>query len=194
MTSWLFTDHCTLIVQSGDITHVADDAIVNAANTSLLGGGGVDGAIHRAAGPELLATCRALPADHGVRCRTAQARLTPAFKLPARVVIHTVGPVYHRVSDPAALLAQAHRSCLDLATQHDLSSIAFPAISCGVYGYPPDKAARVAIDTCIRACGDPDRDTQTRTSLRQIRFVLFSARTYDAWMQAATHRLGTACL
>lgn len=133
-------------VWQGDITNLAVDAIVNAANTSLLGGGGVDGAIHRVAGPGLLAECRRLGG-----CPTGKARITAGHDLPARYVIHTVGPVW-RGGDAGEdeLLASAYRNSLGLARDHDLSSIAFPAISTGIYGFPADRAARIAIDT-IRA-------------------------------------------
>jgi O-acetyl-ADP-ribose deacetylase len=136
-------------VTQADITSSHADAIVNAANPSLLGGGGVDGAIHRAAGPALLQACRALPesAPH-VRCPTGEARITPGFALPARYVIHTVGPVWHGGhADEAALLASCHRASMHLLREHALRSIALPAISCGVYGYPPEKAAIIAIRT-----------------------------------------------
>jgi O-acetyl-ADP-ribose deacetylase len=137
----------SITVVTADLTRLALDAIVNAANPGLLGGGGVDGAIHRAAGPELLAACRALPeVAPGVRCPTGAARITPGFLLPARYVIHTVGPVWHGGHDgEAELLARCYRSCLALAIEHDLQSIGFPAISCGVYGYPPEQAASVAV-------------------------------------------------
>ncbi|HET7358921.1 MAG TPA: O-acetyl-ADP-ribose deacetylase [Rhodanobacteraceae bacterium] len=130
-----------------DITTLAVDAIVNAANASLLGGGGVDGAIHRAAGPRLLAACRALPELRpGVRCPTGEARATPGFDLPARHVIHTVGPVWHGgdAGEPA-LLAACYRNCMRLARELGVTAIAFPAISCGVYGYPPCDAATIAV-------------------------------------------------
>lgn len=134
-------------VITGDLTELDVDAIVNAANETLLGGGGVDGAIHRAAGPALLAACRALPeVAAGVRCPTGEARITPGFALPARYVIHTVGPVWHSGRHgEAELLAQCYRNSIALAVAHRLGSIAFPAISCGVYGYPPEHAASVAI-------------------------------------------------
>ncbi|MGY3039958.1 O-acetyl-ADP-ribose deacetylase (regulator of RNase III) [Rhodanobacter sp. TND4EL1] len=132
-----------------DITRLALDAIVNAANPGLLGGGGIDAAIHRAAGPELLAACRALPQSApGVRCPTGEARITPGFALPARYVIHTVGPVWHGGSqDEAAMLERCHRHSLQLLREHGLRTIAFPAISCGVYGYPAAQAAAVAMAT-----------------------------------------------
>ena len=132
-----------------DITTLDVDAIVNAANESLLGGGGVDGAIHRAAGPGLLSECRALPEVRaGVRCPTGEARITGGHALPARHVIHTVGPLWHGGSEgESALLAACYRNCLRLAQEHDLRSIAFPAISCGVYGYPPERAVAIAMDT-----------------------------------------------
>ena len=136
-----------LEVIEADITTLAVDAIVNAANETLLGGGGVDGAIHRAAGPDLLAACRALPeVAPGVRCPTGEARITPAFRLPARRLIHTVGPVWRggAAGEPERL-ASCYRESLRLAAEHALESIAFPAISCGVYGYPVDQAAAIAV-------------------------------------------------
>jgi len=137
---------CIDIVQS-DIATLTIDAIVNAANESLLGGGGVDGAIHRAAGASLLDACRALPQVRpGVRCPTGEARITPGFALPARHVIHTVGPVWRGgAQGEPALLAACYRASLTLAASHGLGSVAFPAISCGVFGYPPDEAATVAV-------------------------------------------------
>lgn len=134
-------------VFQGDITTLAVDAIVNAANEALLGGGGVDGAIHRAAGPGLLAECRALPEIRpGVRCPTGEARITAGHRLPARHVIHTVGPVW-RGGDAGEeiLLVSCYRESLRLAVMHGVASIAFPAISCGVYGYPRERAAAVAV-------------------------------------------------
>lgn len=149
-------------IRQGDITRLKVDAIVNAANTSLLGGGGVDGAIHLAAGPQLLAECRSLGG-----CPTGEARITAGYKLPARHVIHTVGPVYSGRPQDARLLAACYRNSLQLAVDNRVSTIAFPAISCGVYGYPIEDACKIAIRTCIeflKAHNAPDL----------IVFVLFS--------------------
>src|SRR5690348_14456084 len=131
----------------GDITRLAVDAIVNAANASLLGGGGVDGAIHRAAGPGLLEECRGIPEVRpGVRCPTGEARITRGHDLPARHVIHTVGPVWDGGGyGEDELLANCYRNSLALAEQHELTSIAFPAISTGVYGFPLDRATKIAV-------------------------------------------------
>ncbi len=134
------------IVQA-DITTLAVDAVVNAANERMLGGGGVDGAIHRAAGPGLLAACRAVPeVRSGVRCPTGEARITPGFLLPAKYVVHTAGPMW-RGGDhgEAELLARCYRNVLTLVRQHRLASVAFPAISCGIYGYPVNEAATIAV-------------------------------------------------
>jgi len=155
-------------VVEGDITALAVDAIVNAANQSLLGGGGVDGAIHRAAGPGLLDECRALPEVRpGVRCPTGEARITGGHRLPARFVIHTVGPVWHGgTAREPELLATCYANALRLGAENDVASIAFPAISCGVFGYPHAAAVAVAVEQLrgwdgvlpehvVLACHDP---------------------------------------
>ncbi len=162
------TDRIRLV--RGDITECEVDAIVNAANESLLGGGGVDGAIHRAAGPQLLAACRTLGG-----CRTGQAKITPAYNLPAKHVIHTVGPIYHGGAEgEAKLLASCYRQSLELAREHKCGSVAFPAISCGVYGYPITDAARIAIDTIRGFLGENNLPAR-------VLLVLFSANDFDAY-------------
>lgn len=163
-----------LEVVTGDITRLAVDAIVNAANESLLGGGGVDGAIHRAAGPELLAHCRTLGG-----CPTGAARITPGFRLPARHIIHTVGPVWHGGGHgEPALLASCYRHCFRLAREHGIRSLAFPAISCGVFAYPPDAAARIAAAECRQALAD-------NPGLERVLLVAFDASMAAVLQQAA---------
>jgi O-acetyl-ADP-ribose deacetylase len=167
-----------LIALQGDITKQQVDAIVNAANTSLLGGGGVDGAIHRAAGPELLAACRKL---HG--CSTGEAKATPGFNLPAKWVFHAVGPVWHGGDhNEDILLASCYRRCLELAREHQARSIAFPAISTGVYSFPSDRAARIAVET-IRSHVDP-------SGVQTVTFVCFNSETleiYNKLLSAPAH-------
>lgn len=157
----------------GDITELDVDAIVNAANERMLGGGGVDGAIHRAAGRALLEACRAVPeVAPGLRCPTGEARITPGFALPARWVIHTAGPYWHGGDrgEPERLAA-CYRNCLDRAREVDARTVAFPAISCGVYGYPPAAAAAVACAT-IRAHG------AFGGALDEVRLVAFDGAMY----------------
>lgn len=156
----------------GDITAEQADAVVNAANSSLLGGGGVDGAIHRRGGPEILEACRALRASHyGKGLPTGQAVATTAGRLPARWVIHTVGPVYSRDEDRSRLLASCYRESLRVADELGARTVAFPAISTGIYGWPMDDGARIAVET-VRA---------TDTEVEEVRFVLFDDRAYAAF-------------
>ena len=165
-----------LIAVHSDITTMRVDAIVNAANTSLLGGGGVDGAIHRAAGPDLLAECRKLGG-----CATGDAKATPGFHLLAKWVFHAVGPVWQGGEhEEDGLLASCYRRCLELAKQHQVSSIAFPAISTGIYHFPPKRAARIAIDTV--------REHVSASGVEVVRFVCFNAETlaiYEGLLEQA---------
>ena len=140
----------TLKIVQGDIPGADVDAIVNAANSRMLGGGGVDGAIHQAAGPALLEACRKITPKNGVRCPPGEARITGAGNLKAKYVIHTVGPRYGIDTPSDRLLAAAYQNSLDLAVSHGCRSIAFPAISCGVYGYPREEAATIALAVCQR--------------------------------------------
>ncbi|WP_268993062.1 O-acetyl-ADP-ribose deacetylase [Psychrobacter sp. I-STPA10] len=174
----------SLQVMQADITTLVVDAIVNAANSSLLGGGGVDGAIHRAAGAELLAYCRTL---HG--CKTGNAKISPAFNLPCDYVIHTVGPVWHGgKQNEAALLASCYRNSLQLALEQQLGSIAFPAISTGVYGYPLLQATEIAIDSVHQTL--QQAATQNSISLNKVIFCCFSAKDAQVYQQMLA-RLGS---
>ncbi|WOT33153.1 O-acetyl-ADP-ribose deacetylase [Streptomyces coeruleorubidus] len=162
----------TIELVQGDISRESVDAIVNAANSSLLGGGGVDGAIHRRGGPAILEECRKLRASqYGKGLRTGQAVATTAGDLDARWVIHTVGPVFSATEDRSALLASCYRESLRVADELGARTVAFPAISTGVYRYPLEDAARIAVDT-VRAA---------RTDVEEVRFVLFDERAYEAF-------------
>jgi O-acetyl-ADP-ribose deacetylase (regulator of RNase III) len=177
------TPTCRLTLTRGDLTTWKGDAIVNAANERMLGGGGVDGAIHRAAGPKLLEACRAIPEiSPGVRCPTGEARITRAFgALHVRWVIHTVGPIYESAAVSAPLLAACYERVLTIANRRKFARIAFPAISCGVFGYPLDEAAEVALRTARQHADDLD----------EVAWVLFEDAAFDAWDHAA-RRLGPA--
>ena len=168
-----------IAIVEADITTLPAGAIVNAANETLLGGGGVDGAIHRAAGPELLEACRRLPeVAPGIRCPTGDARITPGFALPARFVIHTVGPVWRGGSHgEAELLARCHRRSLQLAAAHGLRRVVFPAISCGAYGYPVAEAAAIAVASIRQALQDHEG--------LEVSVCCFGAATFDAFWAAA---------
>jgi len=161
-----------------DITKETTDAIVNAANSSLLGGGGVDGAIHRAGGPSILAECKTIVAKIG-RLAPGKAVITGGGRLPAKFVIHTVGPIYRdgKRGEPETL-ASAHRESIRLADEHAVESLSFPAISTGAYGYPVADAARIAVSAVVEALSDT-------VHLRQVRFVLFDQATLNAYTSAA---------
>ena len=159
-------------ITRGDITKLEVDAIVNAANTTLLGGGGVDGAIHRAAGPELLAECRTLGG-----CRPGEAKATRGYRLPARFVIHTVGPVWRGGKrGEAETLANCYRNSLQVAVENGARTIAFPAISCGAYGYPIEEAARIALKTTREFLASTDK-------IDEVIFVLWGDDTYEAYQR-----------
>jgi O-acetyl-ADP-ribose deacetylase len=168
-------NNVTLALLQGNIAEVQADAIVNAANAALAGGGGVDGAIHRAGGSAIMAECRRIGG-----CPTGSAVATTAGNLQARYVFHAVGPIYQAQGDEEPLLIGAYQSCLKLAEQHRLQSIAFPSISTGAYHYPVKSAARIALQTVIHHV----QHAQQPTSLQQILFVLFDRHTYDVYEQA----------
>ncbi len=158
-------------VLQGDITQLRLDAIVNAANTSLLGGGGVDGAIHRAAGPLLLKECSSLGG-----CPTGEARITKGYNLAAKYIIHTVGPVYSGTTEDKKRLSSCYEKSLQLAVENDIASIAFPAISCGVYGYPVKEACQIAVDTtCVFL--------KNNYTIKKVVFVLFSSDNHDVYQE-----------
>lgn len=172
MQTSLQINQARLELVQGDITQQDTDAIVNAANSSLLGGGGVDGAIHAAAGPGLLAECRTL---HG--CQTGDAKITRGYQLKARHVIHTVGPIFHGSPRDAESLASCYRRSLQLADANRLLSVAFPSISTGAYGYPVEQAAPVALRAVIDYL-------DTHTGIELVRFVLYDQHTFQAYQQA----------
>ncbi|MCP4105326.1 MAG: O-acetyl-ADP-ribose deacetylase [Desulfobacteraceae bacterium] len=156
-------------IMQGDITKLEVDAIVNAANNSLLGGGGVDGAIHMAAGPKLLEECRTIGG-----CPTGEARITKGYDLPARYVIHTVGPIYNGKPRDSKLLSQCYSDSLKLAVENNVAAIAFPAISCGVYGYPIKDACKIAVDTTCNFLKE-------NQSVKKVVFIQFSSDDYDIY-------------
>jgi len=158
-------------IVKADITTLAVDAIVNAANSSLLGGGGVDGAIHRAAGPDLLHECRLLGG-----CKTGQAKITKGYRLPARFIVHTVGPVWNGGShNEAELLASCYRSCFALAREHGLHTLAFPAISCGIYRFPVEQAVGIALRETLA-------ELDANSGLEKIVFACFDSAAYSAYV------------
>lgn len=164
----------TLTLVQGDISQQDVDAIVNAANSNLMGGGGVDGAIHRAGGPQILEECKAYVAQHG-RLPTGQAMITSGGKMKAKYVIHTVGPVWHGGDQHEdELLANAYRNSLKLAVEKGIRTIAFPSISTGAYGFPIERAARIAFDTVSRVA-------EEHGLLREVRFVVFSRQDFDVY-------------
>jgi O-acetyl-ADP-ribose deacetylase (regulator of RNase III) len=164
--------HSKIDIVQGDITKLDADAIVNAANTTLLGGGGVDGAIHRAAGPELLAECRTVGG-----CEPGQAKITRGYRLPARFVIHTVGPIWRGGKhDEARILVNCYRNSLKLAVENEIRTIGFPAISCGAYGYPIEEAAHIAFKTTREFLDVSDE-------IQKVIFVVWGEDIYDAYRQ-----------
>ena len=170
-----------IAVVQGDITRQGVDAIVNAANTSLLGGGGVDGAIHRAAGPQLLEECRGLGG-----CATGDAKITPGYNLPARWVIHTVGPVWHGGDqNEDELLASCYRKSLALAEQHSIRTIAFPAISTGVYGFPKERATRIAVT-------EVKNFLERNSTMEKVMLVCFSEGDYQCYLDAVQEIVGAS--
>lgn len=166
-----------LTLKQGDITRQETDAIVNAANSGLMGGGGVDGAIHRAGGSAILADCKRIVADRG-RLPAGQAVITTGGNLKAKHVIHTVGPIWHggKSGEPETL-ASAYRESLKLAGENGLKSVSFPSISTGAYGYPVDQAASIALTTIVEFLNEDDR-------LKEVAFVLFDSRTFNAYQKA----------
>ncbi|KAF8085695.1 hypothetical protein N665_0650s0008 [Sinapis alba] len=181
------SDSSLLKILKGDITKwsvdASSDAIVNPANERMLGGGGADGAIHRAAGPQLRAACYEVPEVRpGVRCPLGEARITPGFNLPASRVIHTVGPIYDSDLNPEESLTNSYRNSLRVAKENNIKYIAFPAISCGIYGYPFDEAAVIGISTIKEFAND----------FKEVHFVLFAEDIYSVWVNKAKEVLQKA--
>jgi O-acetyl-ADP-ribose deacetylase (regulator of RNase III) len=170
-----------VVIVTGDITHERVDAIVNAANEGLLGGGGVDGAIHRAAGPELIAECRGIGG-----CRTGDAKVTSGYRLPAKWVIHTVGPIWRGYDRDAELLASAYRRSMEEAVRIGARTVAFPAISTGVYGYPQEEAARIAVRTVIEFLSEFGNSA----AIDEVRLVCFSEASADYHRSAMAELIG----
>jgi O-acetyl-ADP-ribose deacetylase (regulator of RNase III) len=180
-----FLNKIKLSIIQGDITKQATDAIVNAANPSLMGGGGVDGAIHRAGGPAILEECKAIVAKQG-RLPTGKAVITTGGNLKAKYVIHTVGPIWHGGSgNESELLKSAYYECLKLATKNKLASISFPSISTGAYGYPVAEAAKIALSTVVSFL------KEQATSIKEVVFVLFDSRTYEGYCSALQEVIGS---
>ena len=181
---WTVAEGKTLRLMTGDITGVPSEAIVNAANSALAGGGGVDGAIHRAGGPEIMQELDRIRERLG-RCETGSAVATTAGNLPARWVFHAVGPVYRGGNhDEAKLLASAYRTCLQLADERQVRTVTFPSISTGIYGYPLEEAAPIALRTVIEHLRQPE------TSVAEATFVLFDRRTQEAYERALAQARG----
>lgn len=170
-----------ITIVEGDLTQARVDAIVNAANPKMLGGGGVDGAIHRAAGPRLKQQCLKVAAVNGIRCPFGEARITLAGDLRAKYVIHTAGPIYRQAAEPSALLEAAYVNSLSLALENQCQTVAFPAISCGVYGYPHQEAAEVALSVCSR----------DQFKKLDIRFYLAGQAMLDTWLRVQ-NKLGVS--
>ncbi|XP_075484518.1 uncharacterized protein LOC142524419 isoform X2 [Primulina tabacum] len=184
MVKFPISESSVLKILRGDITEWSvdgsSDAIVNPANEGMLGGGGADGAIHRAAGPELSKACyEVAEVRPGIRCPTGEARITAGFRLPASHVIYTVGPIYYIDKNPEASLRNAYRNSLSIAKENGIQNIAFTAISCGVHGYPYDEAATVAISTVKDFAKD----------FKEVHFVLYSDEIYDVWLNKAKELL-----
>jgi len=174
----IIVNQAKLTLTKGDITQQATEAVVNAANSSLMGGGGVDGAIHRASGPAILEECKQIVARQG-RLPAGKAVMTTGGKLKAKHVIHTVGPIWHGGGKgEAELLESAYSESLKLATENHLASVSFPSISTGAYGYPVDEASRTALRTAVSFLRD------SVTSVKEVVFVLFDSRTFDAYASA----------